>query len=158
MKVMAEARFGGRTHYHAWNDKGKWGRDMGDPDVLTEINALEEKIRLLNHFDPAAPKLPLLVVFGMPAQLNWFPDAAARNVWDISSIGAEKKAVAVWNAGYPCALVPSEMIDDGKLTVDSAGRPVLNGHTPIRHGKDAGLSGAIREGGRQVHARRQGDP
>ena len=128
-KVMEEARFNVRTHYHAWNDKGRWGRDMGDTDVIGEINALEEKVRLLNRFDPAAPKLPLLVVFGMPAQLNWFPNAAARNAWDISALGVETKAVAVWNAGYPCALVPSELIDDGKLRLDAANRPVINGHT-----------------------------
>ncbi len=128
-KVMAEARYNVRTHYHAWNDKGRWGRDIGAPGVLPAINALEDKIRLLNQFDPAAPKLPLLVVFGMPSQLDWFPDAAARNAWDIHAIGAVAKTQAVWDAGYPCALVSSEQIDDGKLTVDSAGRPVLNGHT-----------------------------
>jgi hypothetical protein len=127
-KVMAEARYNVRTHYHAWNDKGKWGRDMGDDDVLTAINALEEKIRLLNRFDPAPPKLPLLVVFGMPAQLNWFPRATLRNTWDVSALKVEAKATAAWNAGYACALVPSDLIDDGKISVNAAGKPVINGH------------------------------
>ena len=127
-KVMAEARYNGRTHYHAWNDRGRWGRDMGESNVLAVINPLEEKVRLLNQFDPAPPKLPLLIIFGMPAQLNWFPNTAGRNAWDINTIGIEKKAVAIWNAGYPCALVPSDLIDDGRITVDAFGCPVLNGH------------------------------
>ena len=128
-KVMAEARYNGRTHYHAWNDGGRWGRDMGDTNVLKVINALEEKVRLLNQFDPAPPKLPLLIIFGLPAQLNWFPHATARNQWDINTLGIEKQAVAVWNAGYPCALVPSDLIDNGKISIDAVGHPVLNGHT-----------------------------
>ena len=128
-KVIAEARYNGRTHYHAWNDRGRWGRDMGDPNVLKVINALEEKVRLLNQFDPAPPKLPLLVIFGMPAQLNWFPNSAARNQWDINTLGIEKQAMALWNAGYPCALVPSDLIDDGKISIDAVGHPMLNGHT-----------------------------
>jgi len=127
-KVMAEARYNGRTHYHAWNDRGRWGRDMADTNVLAVINPLEEKVRLLNQFDPAPPKLPLLIIFGMPAQLNWVPNSAARNSWDINTLGIEKKAVAIWNSGYPCALVPSDLIDDGRISIDASGHPVLNGH------------------------------
>jgi len=127
-KVMAEVPYNGRTHYHAWNDKGAWGTDIGSTNALAVINPLEEKVRLLNQFDPAPPKLPILIVFGMPAQLNWFPDAAARNAWDINTLDIEQKAVSVWNAGYPCALVSSDLIDDGNISVDVSGRPVIKGH------------------------------
>jgi hypothetical protein len=128
-KALRDACFGGRIHYHAWNDTGKWGVNIADPQVLAQIRPVEEKIRLLNEFDPAAPSLPTLILFGMPAQLNWYPDAKSRSDWDIDgSLGIEQKAAAVWNAGYPCALLPTDLIDNGELTVDSTGHPVINGH------------------------------
>jgi len=127
-KVMAEAQYNGRTHYSAWNDKGTWGADMGTTNALAVINPLEEKVRLLNQFNPAPPKLPILIIFGMPSQLNWYPNSAARNAWDINTLDIEQKAVSVWNAGYPCALVSSDLIDDGKISVDVSGKPVINGH------------------------------
>jgi hypothetical protein len=91
---------------------------------------VERKIRLLNRFDPAAPRLPLLVVFGMPALLNWYPDASARNGYDLNgSLHIEEKVQAIWDAGYRCAVVPSDLIDNGSLKLDQKNRPVLNGHT-----------------------------
>ncbi len=128
-KAIEDARFGVRMHYHAWNDTGQWGKNIGDPEVLAAIKSVEEKIRLLNQFDPAVPQLPVLVVFGMPALLNWYPDAAVRSDWDINGqLGIEEKAKAIWQAGYPCALVPSDLIDQGQLTLDADNHPVINGH------------------------------
>lgn len=128
-KAFRDARFGGRIHYHAWNDTGRWGKNIADAGVLAAIKPAEEKIRLLNQFDPAAPKLPGLIIFGMPAQINWYPDATARSTWDINgSLGIEQKAQAIWKAGYPCALVPSDLIDSGQLTLDGENHPGLNGH------------------------------
>jgi hypothetical protein len=128
-KAIEDARFGVRMHYHAWNDTGQWGKNIGDPEVLSAIKSVEEKIRLLNQFDPAAPQLPILVVFGMPALLDWYPDEAARSDWDINGrLGIEEKADAIWQAGYPCALVPSDLIDKGQITLDADNHPVINGH------------------------------
>lgn len=127
-KMMVDARYNVRTHFHAWNDN-HWGRDCADPELLATINPLQDKIALLDRFDPAPPKMRLLVVFGMPAQLNWFPNAQARNRWDINSLGVEQKAVAIWKAGYPCALVSSDLIDDGRISISPSGKPVLNGQT-----------------------------
>ena len=71
----------------------------------------------------------MLVVFGMPALINWFPDYDARSAWDINGkLGIEEKALAIWEAGYPCALLPSDFIDNGQIAIDAEGHPVINGH------------------------------
>jgi hypothetical protein len=131
-QAFRESRFGGRTHYLAWNDT-RLGRINMAGTVPSgkdaAIGEVEQKIRLLNHFDPPAPKLPVLVVFGMPALIDWFPDYDARNDWDINGkLGIEQKALAVWAAGYPCALLPSDFIDSGQITYNGEGHPIINGH------------------------------
>jgi hypothetical protein len=126
-KAMNDARFDARLHYHGYNDTGRWGADLSKQTFLMPV---ERKIRLLNQFDPAAPRLPLLIVFGMPALLNWYPYEQARNEFDINgSLHIEEKVQEVWDAGYRCAVVPSELIDDGSLTLDAQNHPVLHGHT-----------------------------
>jgi hypothetical protein len=71
----------------------------------------------------------VLVVFGMPALINWFPDYDARSAWDIhGKLRIQQKAAAIWRAGYPCALLPSDFIDNGEITFDAAGRPMIHGH------------------------------
>jgi hypothetical protein len=128
-KAMHDALFDARLHYHGYNDTGRWGRDLSSEPFLSVINPVERKIRLLNQFDPAAPNLPLLIVFGMPAQLNWFPDNAARNPYDVNgSLDIENKVQQIWDAGYRCAVVPSDLIDSGALTLDVNNHPVLSGH------------------------------
>jgi hypothetical protein len=130
VKALNDARFDARIHYHGYNDTGRWGVDLSTAPFLSVINPVERKIRLLNRFDPAAPRLPLLVVFGMPALLNWYPDESARNGYDINgSLHIEEKVQAIWDAGYRCAVVPSDLIDNGSLKLDAKNRPVLNGHT-----------------------------
>jgi hypothetical protein len=131
-KAFREARFGGRTHYLAWNDIRNGRINMNeavDGGKYAPIDAVEQKIRLLNQFDPAPPRLPVLVVFGMPALINWFPDASARSDWDINGkLDLDEKAQAIWDAGYPCALLPSDFIDSGMIAVDARGNPLVNGH------------------------------
>jgi hypothetical protein len=130
VKAMNDARFNARLHYHGYNDTGRWGTDLSKPPFLTQQNPIERKIRLLNQFDPAAPELPLLVVFGMPSLLNWYPNEAARNLFDVNgSLHIEEKVQAIWDAGYRCAVVPSDLIDNGSLKLDASNHPTLNGHT-----------------------------
>jgi len=130
VKAMNDARFDARLHYHGYNDTGRWGVDLSTEPFLKEMNPVEHKIRLLNRFNPAAPELPLLVVFGMPSLLNWYPDEKARNEFDLNaSLQIEEKVIAVWEAGYRCAVVPSDLIDNGSLKLDAKNRPVINGHT-----------------------------
>ena len=129
VKAMRDALYGARLHYHGYNDVGTWGADLSKSDFLSVIDPVEAKIRLLNQFDPAPPDLPLLIVFGMPAQLNWYPDAAARNPYDVNGkLDIEKKSQQVWDAGYRCALVPTDLIDNGALSLNTSNQPVLNGH------------------------------
>jgi hypothetical protein len=128
-KAFREARFGGRTDYLAWNDLRTTRVNMADMEKYSAIRDVELKIRLLNQFQPAAPKLSVLVVFGMPALINWFPDQAARSDWDMNgTLGIEGKAGAIWNANYPCALLPSDFIDNGQISFDATGHPIVNGH------------------------------
>lgn len=130
VKAMNDARFDARIHYHGYNDTGRWGVNLAGKAFLKQLNPVEQKIRLLNRFDPAAPELPLLVIFGMPRLLNWYPDESARNIFDVNgSLHIEKKVLAIWNAGYRCAVVPSDLIDNGSLKLDAYDRPLLNGHT-----------------------------
>jgi hypothetical protein len=50
-------------------------------------------------------------------------------MYDINDkLGIEEKAVAIWNAGYLNALIPSDLIGDGQLKIGSDGKPVINGH------------------------------
>jgi hypothetical protein len=129
VKAMNDARFDARLHYHGYNDTGRWGVDLSTEPFLSQLNPVERKIRLLNRFSPATPELPLLVVFGMPALLNWYPDEGARNAFDVNgSLQIEEKAQAIWGAGYRCAVVPSDLIDNGSIKLDAENRPVLNGH------------------------------
>jgi hypothetical protein len=131
-KAFREPRFGGRTHYLAWNDTRVGRINMTDAienGKYAAIEEVEQKIRLLNQFDPPAPRLPLLVVFGMPALINWFPNYEARSAWDIhGKLDIQGKALEVWKAGYPCALLPSDFIDNGEITFDAAGHPMIHGH------------------------------
>ncbi|HEY5329352.1 MAG TPA: hypothetical protein VIJ79_05680 [Acidobacteriaceae bacterium] len=130
VKAMNDARFDARLHYHGYNDTGRWGADLSTDAFLSKQNPVERKIRLLNQFDPAAPELPLLVVFGMPSLLDWYPNESARNIFDVNgSLHIEEKVQAIWDAGYRCAVVPSDLIDNGSLKLDAKDRPVLNGHT-----------------------------
>jgi hypothetical protein len=130
VKAMNDARFDARLHYHGYNDTGRWGVDLSTAPFLSQLNPVEQKIRLLNRFNPAAPDLPLLVVFGMPAVLNWYPNESARNEFDVNgSLHIEEKVISIWDAGYRCAVVPSDLIDNGSLKLDTHNRPVLNGHT-----------------------------
>jgi hypothetical protein len=128
-KAMNDARFDARIHYHGYNDTGRWGVDLSTEPFLSKLNPVERKIRLLNRFDPAAPELPLLVIFGMPALLNWYSDESVRNQFDLNgSLHIEEKVKAIWDAGYRCAVVPSDLIDNGSLYLDKQNRPTLNGH------------------------------
>ncbi len=129
VKSFNDLRYGVRTHYHALNDKRPLRFDLEDPDAILGINANENCARLLNKFNPSLPDIKLLVVFGMEALSNWYPNVKDRGVYDINDkLRIEEKAVEIWKAGYINALVPSDMIVDKKLTIRADGKAVMNGH------------------------------
>lgn len=127
-KAVRDARFGSRIHYHAFNDR-KYGIDPMDSRYLPQINAIEEKISLLDRFDPAMPKMELLVVFGFPALCNWYPDENARNKWDLNkNANIQPQVKDLWNTGYLNALAPSDALCDGRITY-ADGKFDYCGHT-----------------------------
>lgn len=129
VKSFNDLRYGVRTHYHAMNDKRPLRFDLEDADAKKGINANENCARLLNKFNPGLPDIKLLIIFGMEALSNWYPNVADRGVYDINDkLRIEEKAVEIWNSGYLNALVPSDLIVNHQITLGKDGKPVLNGH------------------------------
>jgi hypothetical protein len=128
-KALFDLRYGVRTHYHALHDKRPNRFDLQMPVAIEGINKVERGARLLNKFNPSLPDIKLLVVFGMEALQNWYPNEDARGMYDINGkLGIEEKVEEIWNAGYMNALVPSDLIANGQLKIDQNGKAVLNGH------------------------------
>jgi hypothetical protein len=128
-KALYDLRFGIRTHYHASNDVQGWGVSIDEPRALAKINKVENAARLLNHFDPPFPQIKLLVMYGMEALYNWYPNVAQRGLYDINDkLGMEQKSMQLWNNGYLNVAVPTDVIADGRLKLNSAGKPTLNGY------------------------------
>lgn len=129
-KALTDLRYGIRTHYHAANDVQGWGVSIDDPVALEKINKVENAARLLNRFDPPFPQIKLLVVYGMEAMYNWYPDLSKRGMYDINDkLDMEKRSVQLWQKGYLNVSVPTDLIEDGRLHLNAAGKPELNGYT-----------------------------
>ena len=128
-KALYDLRYGIRTHYHAANDVQGWGVSIDAPNALEKINPVENAARLLNRFNPTFPKLKLLVVYGMEAMYDWYPNDAQRGTYDINDkLGMEKKSIEMWQNGYLHAAVPTDLINDGRLKLNAQGKPELNGY------------------------------
>jgi len=128
-KALSCLRFGIRTHYHAVNDAQGWGVSMEKPETLASINPVEHCARLLNRFNPSFPDMKVLVIFGTEALYDWYPDTSKRGAYDINDkLRIEEKAAELWNAGYGNVLMPSDLIEAGKLRLNSQGKPEINGH------------------------------
>ena len=128
-KAYTDLQFNIRTHYHAINDVQNWGVSVEQPFALEKINPVENCARLLNYFNPSLPEIKLLVVFGREALMNWYPDSTQRGICDINDkLKIEEKALQIWKAGYLNALVPTDVIEDGRLAVNAKGKAVYNGY------------------------------
>lgn len=129
VKALNDLRYGVRTHYHALNDKRPLRFDLEFPEAIDSINKIENCARLLNRFNPSLPDVRLLVVFGMEALSNWYPNISERGVYDINDkLKIEEKALEIWKAGYLNALVPSDLIVNHTLFINKDGKPEMNGH------------------------------
>jgi hypothetical protein len=129
-KALYDLRYGVRTHYHAANDVQGWGVSIDAPVALEKINPVENAARLLNRFNPAFPNVKILVVYGMEALYNWYPNYNQRGTYDINDkLGMEKKSTEMWQNGYMNAALPTDLINDGRLQLNTQGKPVLNGYT-----------------------------
>ena len=130
IKAFSDLRWGIRTHYHALNDKRPLRFDLEFPEAIAGIGKIENCARLLNKFNPSLPKINLLVIFGMDALCNWYPNESDRGIYDINDkMRVEEKGVEIWNAGYLNAVVPSDLIASNKLKIRKDGKPEMNGHT-----------------------------
>jgi len=128
-KALYDLRFGIRTHYHAANDVQGWGVSIDDPTALIKINTVENAARLLNRFNPQFPDVRLLVVYGMEALYNWYPNASERGLYDVNDhLEMERKSVDLWKSGYLHAAIPTDAIEDGRVSLNASGKPVLNGY------------------------------
>lgn len=121
-EALDPASFGVREHYHGWNDSQGWGKNLQDDDFLEDLEPVEARVRLLNHFDPVAPKLPLLIIYNFPCLLNWYPDREQANAMAIRQVDMQATASAVWKAGYPCATIPSTWLERGMVSVQEDGK------------------------------------
>ena len=127
-KTLHDLRYGIRTYYHAFNDT-HWGIGLEQPTAYTAINPVEKCARLLNQFNPSLPKVKLLVIFGNEALQNWYPNAKDRGTYDINDkLNIEEKTLQLLKEGYMNALVPSDLINEGKLRLNKNHKPELNGH------------------------------
>jgi hypothetical protein len=128
-KSYSDLKYNIRTHYHAINDVQNWGVSVEQKAALDKINPVENCSRILNRFNPSIPDIKLLIVFGREALMNWYPDSSQRGICDINDkLHIEEKSMQVWKAGYLNALVPSDVIEDGRLIVNNKGKAVYNGH------------------------------
>lgn len=119
-KAVRDARFGSRIHYHIIRSAGDSdiSLDTGNPEFLKAIKPYEDKIELINRFDPAMPDMKLLVIFGFPALCNWYPDFEARNPMGINGkLNIHDRVKALWDDGYLNALAPSDALADGRITM-----------------------------------------
>jgi hypothetical protein len=115
------AAFGVREHYHAWNDNFH-GKNVGSDEFLHDMKPVESRVRLLNHFDPVAPKLPLLVIYNFPYLFNWYPDKNKITFTGIRRVDMQPLAASIWQAGYPCAAIPSTWLEKGIVKVRDDGK------------------------------------
>lgn len=128
-KAIDDLAYGIRTHYHAYNDTHGWGVKLESPEFMSGVQRVENAAALLNRFNPALPQMDVLVVFGMEALQNWFPNREARSKYELNSqVRPEEIAMNLWNKGYRVTLVSSDVIAEGKLKVEESGMLNLNGH------------------------------
>lgn len=129
-KAVRDARYGVRIHYHAYHDTRDHRFDLENDEAIKNISRIESYVRMLNALDLPRPQMNLLVVFGRPAQANWYPHRHTRNEYDINgSLFVLEKCTELWNSGVVFPLVPSTKIDSRVLKVDENGNINYNGHT-----------------------------
>jgi hypothetical protein len=128
-KAANDLAYGIRTHYHAYNDTHGWGIKLESPIFLSKVSPVENAASLLNRFNPALPKMDVLLVFGMEALQNWYPNQDACSPYELNqNVRPEEISMNLWNRGYRVALVSSDVISEGKLKVQKDGKLNLNGH------------------------------
>lgn len=117
LEAATSAAFGGRIHWHAFNDKGGWGLDLQTEDREREAIARAERvIRLLNAVQASQPRSDILVLMGYNASLTWQPgydDFYYTETFDLSHY--------LFRAGHVNDLVPSYEVAKGRVRMAEDG-------------------------------------
>lgn len=128
-KALTDLRYGVRTLYHAIND-GMWGAALELPEAADLVMRVERCAKLLNHFNATYADARILVIAGMEALANWYPDYESRGMFDVNeTLKFQDKVREMWDAGYLNALVPTDLIENDWLTLNKENKPIMNGHT-----------------------------
>lgn len=128
-KALTDLRYGVRTLYHAIND-GMWGAALELPEAADLVMRVERCAKLLNHFNATYADARILVIAGMEALANWYPDYESRGMFDVNeTLKFQDKVREMWDAGYLNALVPTDLIENDLLTLNKENKPIMNGHT-----------------------------
>ena len=129
-KALTDMRYGIRTIYHAINDKGRWGISLELPEPASLTMKVERMAKLLNQFNATYADARILVIAGMEALANWYPDYESCGVYDVNkTLKFQDKVREMWNAGYLNALVPTDLIENDLLILNKENKPMMNGHT-----------------------------
>lgn len=129
-KALTDLRYGVRTIYHAFNDRQGWGYPLEYPELAEKISKVERMASLANQVDATFADARILVVAGMEALSNWYPDESHRGIFEIdSTLHFQDKSMEMWDAGYLNAVVPSDLIENGTLFLNDENKPALNGYT-----------------------------
>lgn len=128
-KALTDLRYGIRTHYHALNDGSVWGVALEQPEASHPIMQVERMATLANHFNTTYADARILVIAGMEALANWYPDYEKRGMYDINhTLKFQNKVREMWEAGYLNALVPTDLIENDLLVLNKENKPTMNGH------------------------------
>lgn len=128
-KALTDLRYGIRSHYHAINDGSIWGVSLERPEVAPLIMQVERMAKLANHFNATYVDARILVIAGMEALSNWYPNYETRGMYDINhTLKFQNKVREMWEAGYLNALVPTDLIENNLLMLNNDNKPTINGH------------------------------
>lgn len=113
-------RFGGRTHYLAYECPNEAVvLELKPEGLLESIEEMDAVVRTLDPYQKASPDCRVLVLFGMENSLNWFYNDQAAPPWyprhKILSTVLEC-ADRIFDQ-YLCDLVPTSEIVNGSLSV-----------------------------------------
>ncbi|MFI3236546.1 MAG: hypothetical protein R3Y47_00800 [Lachnospiraceae bacterium] len=129
-KALLDARYNSRIHYHAYNDVRPHRFDLNNDECLKNLSNIEGKISLLDEMERTIPKSDVLIVFGRPSLVNWYPKEQFRDDYDINiEPRVMEKCKMLWENKIIGTLVPSTKIESGMLKIAEDGSINYNGHT-----------------------------
>lgn len=117
------ARYGGRTHYLGYECPDEGGvLDLKHPGMLEELEAMENRIGLLDRVQLSQPDSRVLILFGMEGVTNWRLNGQDDGVI-VRMRGNLRKvakfALSLFNSGYLCDMAPTTEISGGSIHLEN---------------------------------------